>query len=289
MSGGAVAGVIIAVLVALAAFAVIVLRRRANAKRSQRRTWWSSRYGGGKEKDSLDSANATAGRNSVRSSFGTFGTSFDVSTPGHTSADTIIPAMPAMAEIRGGQPLYATSPETSVPPHDMAHQQMASPVSPPGTAAVDMRRVSAFSVGSINSDDSSHNPFLDPPLTPSAFPLPPSQFRPLATPITPNTPISPATTAVNAPAVTEFKEVETILRPFAPTLADELRVDVGNQVKIQQVFDDGWVAVESTANGHAEVGLIPVDCLRAKEQDLPAFLAAKRVSSYTVAAGMPHP
>ena len=55
------------------------------------------------------------------------------------------------------------------------------------------------------------------------------------------------------------------------------------------MFDDGWVLIEkdpmmdhSQSKGKAKAlsGLIPVDCLREGNEDLPAFLASKRESSY---------
>ena len=74
----------------------------------------------------------------------------------------------------------------------------------------------------------------------------------------------------------EIAEPEIVWRRFAPTLGDELSVEPGDTVAIRKVFDDGWAYVEKGP----EKGLVPLDCLRDAEQDLPAFLAARRVSSY---------
>lgn len=87
----------------------------------------------------------------------------------------------------------------------------------------------------------------------------------------------------------EFAEIEMIRRPFAPTLHDELRVEIGDRVKISAIYDDGWALVQvlptEDDNGKGKTpelhGLIPIDCLREPGQDLPAFLASKRVSSYS--------
>ncbi|KAH8114479.1 hypothetical protein DFH11DRAFT_220747 [Phellopilus nigrolimitatus] len=70
---------------------------------------------------------------------------------------------------------------------------------------------------------------------------------------------------------------ELIKRPFVPTLADELAVRRGDAVHVLQSFDDGWAQVARAHSG--ETGLIPVDCLREAGEALPAFLAARRVSS----------
>jgi len=76
-----------------------------------------------------------------------------------------------------------------------------------------------------------------------------------------------------------FSEIEIVCRPFMPTLDDELSVALGDAVHIVDVFDDGWAYVEKKSGLKPERGLIPIDCLRETGQDLPAFLAAKRVSS----------
>ncbi|KAI0034624.1 hypothetical protein K488DRAFT_39334, partial [Vararia minispora EC-137] len=68
-----------------------------------------------------------------------------------------------------------------------------------------------------------------------------------------------------------------VQRPFMPTLPDELMVILGESVLVLQAFDDGWVQVR---NGRKTVGLIPLDCFREKDEDVPAFLASKRVSSF---------
>ncbi|KAH9931649.1 uncharacterized protein BXZ73DRAFT_47143 [Epithele typhae] len=75
-----------------------------------------------------------------------------------------------------------------------------------------------------------------------------------------------------------FAAVETIQRAFAPSMTDELAVRVGDEVRIVKRFDDGWAIAEHIA--HGAQGLIPIDCLRAPEEELPAFLAKKRISSY---------
>ncbi|KAF4605656.1 hypothetical protein EYR40_004444 [Pleurotus pulmonarius] len=80
----------------------------------------------------------------------------------------------------------------------------------------------------------------------------------------------------------EFAEVEVIQRPFFPTLGDELGVGPGDKVRVVQSFDDGWAFVEKIVDdGQTHSGLIPIDCMRAENQDLPTFLATKRVSSYS--------
>ncbi|EIW81228.1 hypothetical protein CONPUDRAFT_56438 [Coniophora puteana RWD-64-598 SS2] len=83
----------------------------------------------------------------------------------------------------------------------------------------------------------------------------------------------------------EFQPIETIRRPFTPSMEDELTVKPGDTVRIIKVFDDGWTFVEKLGANPAERsererGLIPVDCLREAGQPLPTFISEKRVSSY---------
>ncbi|EJF63211.1 hypothetical protein DICSQDRAFT_25521, partial [Dichomitus squalens LYAD-421 SS1] len=85
-----------------------------------------------------------------------------------------------------------------------------------------------------------------------------------------------ATTQDSTPA--HFAPIEMVRRPFVPTVHDEIAVDVGDQVRVIRRFDDGWAVVENVTTGVR--GLIPIDCLRAVEEELPAFLAKKRISSY---------
>lgn len=122
----------------------------------------------------------------------------------------------------------------------------------------------------IHSPPPIFNPDLLPP-APAASYLPPSASL-TAIPGTSSDPFAD-------PAHPEF---ETIRRPFAPSLDDEVSVAPGDQVLVVKVFDDGWALVEKQCGflNHNEKGLIPVDCLREAGQALPAFLAQKRVSSY---------
>ncbi|KAI0631969.1 hypothetical protein C8Q77DRAFT_890897 [Trametes polyzona] len=83
--------------------------------------------------------------------------------------------------------------------------------------------------------------------------------------------------SANSTAI-HFAATETIRRPFVPTMDDEVAVSPGQQVRILRRFDDGWAYAELLGSGTR--GLIPIDTLRPVEEDLPAFLAKKRLSSY---------
>ncbi|KAI8994167.1 hypothetical protein BD414DRAFT_275258 [Trametes punicea] len=87
----------------------------------------------------------------------------------------------------------------------------------------------------------------------------------------------PSTSTESCPS-SHFAPVETIRRPFVPTMEDEMAVVQGERVRILRRFDDGWAYAEKVSTGSQ--GLIPIDCLRPVAEDLPAFLAKKRLSSY---------
>ncbi|KAA1468114.1 hypothetical protein DENSPDRAFT_770897 [Dentipellis sp. KUC8613] len=72
--------------------------------------------------------------------------------------------------------------------------------------------------------------------------------------------------------------METVCRPFMPTLADEISVRPGDVVCIVHAYDDGWAYVSKQSD--KTKGLIPIDCFREDQEDIPAFLASKRVSSF---------
>jgi len=74
--------------------------------------------------------------------------------------------------------------------------------------------------------------------------------------------------------------LETVRRPFLPTLDDELEVSPGDTVRILKPFDDGWCLCELVkGEGEGSKGLLPMDSLREDGQELPSFLA-RRVSSH---------
>ncbi|KAJ2928213.1 hypothetical protein H1R20_g8879, partial [Candolleomyces eurysporus] len=59
-----------------------------------------------------------------------------------------------------------------------------------------------------------------------------------------------------------------VLRPFTRSMPDELTVRAGDQVKVVQIFDDGWAVVDmpvppsSSSEARYERGLVPLGCLR---------------------------
>jgi hypothetical protein len=142
----------------------------------------------------------------------------------------------------------------------------ANPFNDPDPLALHAAAVKALGIPDIDvAKANAKDPFADPILPPE--PTTPSSVHP------------------------EFMEVESIKRPFIPTLEDEVPTEVGDKVKILKMFDDGWALVEKNPyygppslkgkRREPEKGLIPIDCFRDHGLDVSKFIASKRVSSYS--------
>ena len=132
-------------------------------------------------------------------------------------------------------------------------------------------------------------PFTTPNNKPSSFTG--TIMAPTANPFGDNNPFEDPVTSNTDPDIYTtgtFAEIEIVRRPFIPTLDDEIPVSAGDAVQVLHSFDDGWALVETIPQGShgkgtrekSKNGLIPIDCLRKPGQELPAFIASKRVSSY---------
>ena len=64
--------------------------------------------------------------------------------------------------------------------------------------------------------------------------------------------------------------VRVITRTFEPKGTDEIAVEIGDEVSVSRLFDDGWGKVKvlrrngSTRGVQGLEGLVPIDCLRPK-------------------------
>ena len=181
--------------------------------------------------------------------------------------DQFLIAVPPGATLHGGEsPVPSPIPSPfSVRPFSPS-ERWSFPKPPSARASVADKHTSSSGLLSVKSTfaDASpaENPFAD--------------FTEIAAAITvrPDTAHSDASSALSS----RFETVETIRRQFLPSMEDEMAVTAGEEVRILRRFDDGWAVAEKVATGAQ--GLIPIDCLRAPEEELPAFLAKKRISSY---------
>ncbi|EGN93782.1 hypothetical protein SERLA73DRAFT_188886 [Serpula lacrymans var. lacrymans S7.3] len=195
---------------------------------------------------------------------------------------------------------YLLAPDVNRIGQEVSTPMSVRPFSPSESFAFPKPPSQSGDAGPLSSDSASFSPRMLSPKTSESTLVHPMNSQPYAMPaavsiptLTRQTPSPTEPTPASNPfadphsqpdpvaAAAEFAAIETICRPFAPTLEDELRVSPGDSVRILKVFDDGWTFVERVgSNEDGAKGLIPVDCLREAGQALPAFLAQKRVSSY---------
>ena len=77
-----------------------------------------------------------------------------------------------------------------------------------------------------------------------------------------------------------------VLGTFEPEAADELAVEIGDEVSVLGLFDDGWAKVKVLRrNGRAKSvqgleGLIPIDCLRPERKSGPLLVDANESLQY---------
>lgn len=56
---------------------------------------------------------------------------------------------------------------------------------------------------------------------------------------------------------------------FTPTLADELRVQVGDTVRVLEEYQDGWCFVQYVGKADAPKGVVPLVCLEERSRMVP--------------------
>ncbi len=316
LSTGGIVAIVVVLSICLLALLLFFVRRRYRSKRSERSQWWFSNM----SKDNMQwgtgpgSQTATAGTASVRSSFAT---TYDFASPSASFDHSVVPMPPPMVEVRDthtpGMTLQKTPILVNIE-HTTSNDTGTGRVSVYSQRSMSSDPYSQFLVvrepenGKLVPEIAT--PMSVRPFTPSesfAFPQPPPKhalgdlsmngFNGGTADIQPDSPVNPfADIPVRPLPTTPVSAFEIICRPFSPTLHDELAVDAGDRVTVLKVFDDGWALVEKApiedrsgkGKGKAvptQPGLIPIDCLREAGQPLPAFLAAKRVSSYATSAG----
>ena len=314
LSAGSIAGIVIALFVVGLAALVVMLRRRAIARRTKRREQWFAQ-------ETLRTGNGASGgrvmrSQTSRSARSSFGTSFD-----HDVFAAVMPPIPVMAEIRGEGPFVlnldsssnlgseysrrnsagsnssmASDPNAQfvdLPPKAQDNETIDTPMSvrpfsptesysfprPPSDTNANRGSVSSYSP-SNRVGEPEYN--LQTPMAASpTLHLSGADANPFADP-------TPADTAVQS----DFAEIQVIRRAFIPKLQDELLVVAGDSVRIMETFDDGWAMVQkispladkkgkARAVDESDQGLIPIDCLKDADQNLPEFVAQlKRVSDY---------
>ncbi|KAF9509206.1 hypothetical protein BS47DRAFT_173612 [Hydnum rufescens UP504] len=52
-----------------------------------------------------------------------------------------------------------------------------------------------------------------------------------------------------------------VIRTYIPSLLDELRVSVGDVVRVIREYDDGWAYCERVGDPDGAAGVVPLECL----------------------------
>jgi hypothetical protein len=60
-----------------------------------------------------------------------------------------------------------------------------------------------------------------------------------------------------------------VIAPYTPTLSDELRVQVGDTVRVLQAYQDGWCFAQFVGKGDAPKGVVPLVCLEDRKRVVP--------------------
>lgn len=287
LGGGVIAAVVVCGVLVLGLF-LFLLRRRVKRRRVAQRTRWLS-------------SDEKGPRTTVRSSFGDLRASTFGYQPGggNDTSNTRRNSGPFSDKMAAPTPIPAN-------PSDPLMAQVTHPGITPPAIAVHLTgrmnsRNSQFSIGSSESGGtdvsdfqwveirprmeyrdnvSPTNQFYLPspisvrPFTPTeswSFPQPPSS-RVTSLVINPESKESlvsdPFADPVPQPPPSGFPPVEKVMRIFEPVAMDELMIEIGDEVSVLRVFDDGWGRVKvltrngSTEGVHGLEGLIPIDCLK---------------------------
>jgi len=295
---GGIVGIVIAILAVATIVFVYLIRRRSRARRSQSTNWWSFRATGTirDDDDSIQQQSGILGGrrspeeqakvSSFRSSFGNSLSSFNEHRRSQMSTG-VAPSLPPMIEVRspslgsaGG--LLQVRPEPSPPLTPMSVRPFSPTESfafpkPPNSersneANSNSRTITPKTTTTVQTTFAENYPPT--PITSSHMPNPFNDPVPVVAATIPESAESSSDDHAN------FGPLETVRRPFLPTLDDELPVSPGDTVRVIKSFDDGWCFCELVKGDHeGSKGLIPIDCLRENGEKLPSFLAAKRVSS----------
>ncbi len=63
----------------------------------------------------------------------------------------------------------------------------------------------------------------------------------------------------------------TVVAPYVPTLSDELRVSVGDTVRLLLEYKDGWGFVQFVGKSDAPKGVVPMICLQERRRMVPTI------------------
>lgn len=78
---------------------------------------------------------------------------------------------------------------------------------------------------------------------------------------------SGASSTLSAPK--KLPRLVTVVHIFTPSMEDELPIKIGEVLRLNQEFKDGWCAVQRVGKVNAEEGVVPQFCLEDRQDFLP--------------------
>lgn len=253
ISGGAIGGIVAAIVIIIAGIvAYLFVRRRANQKQRINNNPRLSKaaFGQAMQEQPYQHQYGT-NVNSPASPF-----AFD--DPNQHIITPIQQYQPAIAEQYNYNDSYVTSPTaTSYPPvtNEVAPVNYAAPV-----------------VTNYNA------PIADATVTNTVAPVITTTAAPAVTePITATATAAAATTMLQ-PTQPGSLGVFTVIATYSPTLSDEVDIQAGDQVEVLVEYDDGWCQGINLSRGNAK-GVFPKHCTNYGSNNTPSIHSAKRVSS----------
>ena len=287
LGGGIIAAIVICGVLVLALL-LCLLRKRVKERRAVQRTRWLS-------------SDEKGPRTTIRSSFGdlrasTFGYQSDDGSDTFDIKRNSGPFSDKMAV-----PTFTTADPSDPEIAEVTHLGIVPPAIAVHSIGKRSSRNSLFSIGSSETGGSDFSeiqwveirplvgyrdnasptdqfrlpsPISVRPFTPTEswlFPKPPNS-RVTSVVINRESKVSlvsdPFADPVPRPPSLGFPPVEMVMRTFEPEAVDELVVEIGDEVSVLSVFDDGWGRVKvlrrngSTEGVRGLEGLIPIDCLK---------------------------
>ena len=278
--GGAIAAAVIFLVLLGIGIVVLILRRRSSARRGdQANKWWFTRRRMSQTYDDTEVLNI--GTSSRRSSFAT---TVDYSNASFLGKTAILPPPPPMAEVgrsKGTAPTLVL--DVNV---DQNRFSIGSAGSENSQFLVVLHRESLL-LEATSSARTESFPFPKPPMADStslhskgsersrfdskqvgdiskiiSASSPSLTLIPIP-PLLPDDPFADNNPFDDVPAASADLgqiRIGTVRRPFCPQLQDELRVNLGDSLRILRSFDDGWALAVKIGGSDGEQGFIPMEC-----------------------------
>lgn len=200
-----------------------------------------------------------------------------------TRADEFVGSPPPSYDIASGAQHGFTIPVPSQPPPELS-RATATPPTPPATQKEhrdrpSLREKAAGLQSLVVPAPEEVAPVASPARSESFAPkdlvLPPPELA--ASPAS-SEPASGSSSFKTFAAEARGPRLMTVVAPYVPTLTDELRVSVGDTVRLMLEYKDGWGFVQFVGKGDAPKGVVPMICLQERRRMVPTVHKASNGS-----------